>query len=257
MRNVISNILLGFLLLSVGLNVYQYYFPRIQKVPGETIYLPGEKESTIVYKLPEGNQSATVQQVKDYAQKTQNAQELLEKVKGIPDLENEKKITSLLEAKMKLELSLSEKDLVLNDKEKQIKTWQDKFNSVTVDNGGNTASVISEVSPKIATVDKREKFYLPKESYTVITSENPSVKFYGLESYQFKNPRQKDFVELNLKVQGLYLNENIIPYGGAELLFNPDGRLKPIVGYGYFYDRFSGQIYPYWMGGLQFNLLRF
>lgn len=95
------------------------------------------------------------------------------------------------------------------------------------------------------------------ESYTVITSENPSVKFYGLESYQFKNPRQKDFVELNLKIQGLYLNENIIPYGGAELLFNPDGRLKPIVGYGYFYDRFSGKIYPYWMGGLQFNLLRF
>lgn len=257
MRNAISNILLGFLLLSVALNVYQYYFPRIEKVPGETIYLPGEKESTIVYRLPEGNQSATVQQVQDYAQKTQNAQELLEKVKGIPDLENEKKITSLLEAKMKLELSLSEKDLVLNDKEKQIKTWQDKYNSVTVDNGGNTASVISEVSPKVATVDKRDKFYLPKESYTVITSENPSVKFYGLESYQFKNPKQKDFVELNLKVQGLYLNENIIPYGGAELLFNPDGKLKPIVGYGYFYDRFSGKIYPYWMGGLQFNLLRF
>lgn len=257
MRNTVSTILLGLLVVSIGFNLYQYYFPRVEKQKGDIIYLPGEKESTIIYRLPEGNQSATVKQTEDYAKKTQNAQDLIASVKGIPDLENEKKITQLIAANMKLQLDLTAKDMTLNDTEKQRKTWEDKYNSVTVDNSNNTASVISEVSPKIATVDKRDKFYLPKETYTVITSENPAIKFYGLESYQFKNPRQKDFVELNLKVQGLYLNEIIIPYGGAELIFNPDGKLKPIAGYGYFYNNHDAAFYPYFMAGLQFNLIRF
>ena len=257
MSKLLTTILSVLLLFSVSLNVYWYFYPNIEKIKGETVYLPGEKKETVVYRLPEGNQSATVQNIPDYDRATAAARELLATVKGIPDLENEKKITQLIASNMKLELSLSEKDLALNDKEKQIKTWSDKYNSITVDNLNNTSSVMSEVNPKIATVEKREKFYLPKESYTVITSENPSIKFYGIESYQFKNPRQKDFVELNLKVQGLYINKQIIPYGGAELLFNPNGKLKPIVGYGYFYNNGSGKLFPYWIAGLQFNLIRF
>lgn len=257
MSKLIAYILLGLLMTSLGVNVYQYYFPRIEKVPENVIYLPGEKENTIVYKNPDGSQSATVKNVPDYAQKTQNAHELLKSVKGIPDLGDKDKITSLIAANMKLELSLNESQMVANDKDKQVKQWQDKYNTVTVDNLNNTSKVVSEVSPKIATTEKREHLFAPKESYTTITSENTSVKFYGTEAYTFKNPKQKDFVELNLTVQGLYLNKTIIPYGGAELLFNPDGKLKPVVGYGYFYDHNSGKLDPYWMGGLQFNLIRF
>lgn len=88
------------------------------------------------------------------------------------------------------------------------------------------------------------------------TSENPPVKFYGVESYQFKNPKQKDFMELNAKVQGLYFpKQMIVPYVGAELIFNPDGRLKPVIEYGYFYD--NKNLYPYWVGGVQVNVIRF
>lgn len=255
MKNLTSKILLILLVISVGFNLYQYYFPTVEKVKGEIVYLPGEKQSTIVYKLPDGSQSATVKVEQQYEKQTASAKELINEVKNIPDLEKEKEITNLMVAKMKLELNLSEKDLAINDKEKEIKKWKDKYNSIEVNNLTNEVKSISEVSPKIATTEKREKFYKPKESYTTITSENPAVKFYGVESYQFKNPKQKDFVELNLKVQGLYLNDMLIPYGGAEVLFNPDGKLKPIVGYGYFYQ--GNKLYPYWLAGLQFNLLRF
>lgn len=257
MNKTISSIVIGLLLLSVGLNIYWYNFPKVEQSQGKDIMIPGEKETTIVYKLPDGNQSATTKVTNDYSQQTQNSKELLQQVKGIPDLENEKKITSLIAANMKLEVNLTEKDLAINDKEKQIKVWKDKFNSVTVDNTNNTSSVISEVSPKIATTQKRDKFYKPKETYTIITSENPAVKFYGVQSYSFKNPKQKDFVELNLKAQGLYVNREIIPYASAEILFNPDGKIKPLIGYGYFYDNGSGKLQSYWMGGLEFNLLRF
>ena len=160
MKNLTSKILLFLLLISVGVNVYWYFHPRIENVKGETVYLPGEKKETIVYKLPEGNQSATVQTVQDYNRATAAARELLAKVKSIPDLESEKKITSLMEAKTRLELSLSEKDLALNDQQKQIKTWQDKYNSVTVNNADNSVKTSSEVNPRVATVEKRDKFYL-------------------------------------------------------------------------------------------------
>lgn len=256
MNKTISSIVIGILLLSIGGNFYQYYFPRVHKIKGDTVYLEGKKEPTIIYNLPEGNQSATAKIERQYEQKTQSAKELLAQVKNIPDLEKEKEITALMEAKMKLELNLSEKDLAINDKEKQIKEWKDKFNKINVNNETNVVSVISEVSPKIATTEKREKFYLPKETYTVITSENPSVKFYGVESYQFKNPRQKDFLQLNVNAQALYLNEVFIPLTGAEIIFNPNGKIKPKISYGYYYNNISGKLLPYWMGGLSVNLIR-
>lgn len=257
MKNLTTTILAALLLLSVGLNIYWYVWPRVKELPGKTVYLPGEKKETIIYKLPDGNQSATVQNVQDYKRATSAARELLATVKGIPDLENQKRITSLLSAQARLELSLSEKDMALNDKDKQIKTWSDKYNSVTVNNSTNTVTSSSEVNPKVATVEKREKFYLPKETYTVITSENPAVKFYGMESYTFKNPKQKAAFELNIQGRGLYLNGEIIPYGGAQAVFNPDGRVRYIVEHGYYYQAQQNKAYPYWLGGLQLNILKF
>lgn len=257
MNKTISSIVFGILLLSIGCNLYQYYFPRVEKIQGEIVYLPGQSQPTVVNNLPAGNQSATVKIEQQYEDKTGKARDLLAQVKNIPDLEREKEINSLIEAKMKLELNLSEKDLAINDKEKQIKEWKDKFNKVSVNNQTNVVSVVSEVSPKIATTAKRSGIFKPKESFTTITSENPAVKFYGIESYQFKNPKQKDFVELNLKLQGLYISKQVIPYGGAELIFNPDGRIKPFAGYGFVYDYKTLKFVPLIEAGIQYNLIRF
>lgn len=255
--SMLTKIIAIIAILSIGFNLWQWYNPREIPAKGKVVYLPGEERKVIVYDNPDGTQSATVKASQEYKQATKEARELIAAVKGIPDLESVDKIAALTGAKMNLELELNAAKMTVNDVEKQRKTWEDKYNKVIVDNSTNTASVTSEVNPIIATVEKREAFYKPKESYTVVTSKNPAVKFYGLESYQFKNPRPKDFVELNLKLQGLYINKTLIPYAGAELLFNPDGRLKPLVGYGYFYDPISGKFMPYGMAGMQLNLIRF
>lgn len=255
--NTLIKILSLALLLSLAGNIWQHFHPRIIKPKAEIVYLPGEEKKVIVYDLPGGTQAATVKTSKEYERATKEAKELLKTVKSIPDLENEKRVTSLIAANMRLELKLSENQMILNDKEKQLKQWKDDHNSVSVNNSTNEVAVTSEISPKVVSSEKRPKFYKPKESYTTITSPNPSAKFYGLESYTFKNPKAKDVLEFNLKFQGLFINKEIIPYGGAELLINPDGKLKPIIGYGYFYDYGSGKLIPYWMGGLQLNLLRF
>lgn len=257
MSKLLSSLLLVLLSLSVGLNVYWYFFPRTEQVPGKTVYLPGVENPADIYDLKDGTQSVTAKMEKQYAGPKQNAKELVSSVKGIPDIEKEKQITELIAAKMKLELSLGEKDMAINDKDKQVKQWQDKFNSITVDNSTNTASVISEVSPRIVTTEKRDGLFSPKESYTILTSENPAVKFYGLESYSFKNPKTKDFVRLNGKIQGFYLNETITPYGGLELVFAPDSRISPNISAGYFYHSETGRVYQFFSGGIQFNILKF
>lgn len=253
--NTIIKILGIALILSIGVNLWQYYHPREITSKGKVVYLPGEEKKVIVYDLPDATQSATVKASQEYRQATKEAWELLATVKSIPDLENTEKIASLTKANMQLQIDMDASKMTVNDLEKQKKTWVDKWNTVNVDNSKNTSSVISNVDPIVATVEKREKFYKPKELYTVITSQNPSAKFFGLESYTFKNPRQKDFLELNLKLQGLYVDQTLTPYGGAELLFNPDGKFKPIVGYGYFYK--DNKLFPYFLGGLQYNLIRF
>lgn len=250
-------ICLTLLSLSVGFNFYQYYFPRTVNIPGKTIIVPGAKESTVVYQMPGGNEAATSKVIQDYKEKTIEAKQMVAEVKTIPGLESAKDITAITEAKMKLEIELNAAKMTINDVQNEKKTWEDKFNKITVDNKNNIASSISEVSPKIVQSEKREKFLQPKVPYTTITSENPSAVFYGVKSYTFKNPQQKDFLELNLKAQAIYLNKEVTPFAGLELIFNPDGRFKYVGGAGYFYDVKSGTLVNYFSGGINFNLVRF
>jgi|GEM_PF-6049185 len=256
MKTVI--IILGTLLfISIGGNIWQYYNPRVEKQKGETVYISNnDKPEVAVTNLPNGNQSATVENQQDYDKKISSAKELLTTVKSIPDLEESKRISEITSAKAVLELQLTEKDLVINDKDKQIKEWKDKYNSVKIDNANNKADVISEVSPKIIGSEKREHWYSAKIPYTTITSENPSIKFYGLESYTFKNPKQKNLLELNVNIQGTYFDEKIYPQGNAELIFNPDGRLRPYGGYGYYYDYNEGKFKRIIVVGGKINLLK-
>lgn len=255
LRNIFTTAIVFALLLSVGVNFWQYYNPRTIK--GETVYLESENlPTTAITTLSGGNQSATSETKKDYGREKASAKELVSIVKGIPDLENEKQITQLTAVKASLELALTEKDLVLNDKEKQLKEWKDKFNSVKVDNSTNKVDVNSEVSPKIANTEKRERWFAPKIPYTTITSENPSIKFYGVESYTFKNPKQKNFLELNINAQGVYIDRSIFPNANAEIIFNPDGFFRPFIGYGYLYDYNSGKMIKFGNAGFKINLVK-
>lgn len=234
LRNILTTALVIALLFSLGANFWQYYNPRTIIGKGQTVYVEnGDKPTTSITNLPTGNQSATAETRKDYNRKEASAKELLSMVKGIPDLENAKQITQLTSVNASLELALSEKDMILNDKDKQIKEWKDKYNSVKVDNLLNKVDVISEVSPKIANSEKREHWFAPKIPYTTITSENPAIKFYGVESYTFKNPQTKNLLELTLNVDTgqFFFDSNLSPglrfYDSEiELTFNPDGKLR-------------------------------
>lgn len=258
--NTLIKVLSIALLVSVVGNVWQYFHPRVKHLKGEVVYVPGSNDKpAIVYELPEGNQAIVGKNKKEYKEATEEATKLVNSVKSIPELQDAGKIIALTNTVSKLELELTEKNMTLNDKENDRKKWEDMYNKVSVDNKTNVATVVSEVSPKIATVEKRETFLGPKENYTVVTSENPSIKFYGLESYTFKNPKQKDFLELNVKLQSLYFNKTkvLVPFAEAEIIFNPDGKIKPVGAYGYYYENLSGKLVPYWMLGLEFNILRF
>jgi len=261
LRNILTTALIIVLLLSLGANVWQYYSPRTIK--GETVYLETDNlPPTAITTLPSGNQSATSQTQKDYSHKSASAKELLSMVFSIPDLENVKQITQLTSVNASLELALSEKDMVLNDKDKQLKEWKDKYNSVKVDNSTNTVDVNSEVSPKIANSEKREHWFAPKIPYTTITSENPAIKFYGVESYTFKNPQTKNILELTLNADtGQFLNDAKINQGlryydsEFELTFNPDGKFRVFGNAGLRTYDFKNAS-PYYQLGLKYLLIK-
>lgn len=255
LRNILTTALIVVLLLSLGGNVWQYYSPRTIK--GETVYVESDDgPATAITNLPDGNQSATSEIKKDYKRKEASAKELLNMVKDIPDLQDASKITQLTSVNASLLLQLSDKDMVVDDKDKQIKEWKDKFNSVKVDNANNKVDVNSEVSPKIANSEKREHWFAEKIPYTTITSENPAIKFYGVESYTFKNPKQKNFLELNVNAQGVYIDKSIFPNANAEIIFNPDGFFRPFIGYGYIYDYNSGKMIRFGNAGFKINLIK-
>ena len=152
------------------------------------------------------------------------------------------KVDEVIKINQELNLKLKEKDLVLNDKEAEIKQWQDKFNKVTVNNRENSAEVKSEVSPVITQEFKRESFLGPKQTIITVTSENPSVTFNGAEKYEIKAKQRKAIFDLsadfNLGDYTLiwgpgYPREKVRYYNGS-LLFtlNPDGFIRPYVYYG-------------------------
>lgn len=250
------------LLISIGVNFYQYHYPRKIDSLNTVFVNNGNQPVTKITELPAGNQAATAQIQKDYEIKEAKAKELLQVVKSIPELEDEKKITQLTEAKAFLELQLNEKDLVLNDKDKQIKEWKDKFNSIKVDNSTNQVNVNSEVSPKIASSEKREHWFSPKIPYITITSENPAIKFYGLESYTFKNPQKKNLLELTFNADtGQFFNDSRFDPGlrfydsELELTFNPDGKFRIFGNAGLRTYNFKTSS-PYYQLGIKYLLIK-
>lgn len=187
----------------------------------EIIYVPGK---TKVVTLPAGNQAVFSVNQKKYSEKP--PKEIVKIVKSIPDLKSSN-VVALTETNSQLQLKLGEKDLVINDKENEIKQWKDKYNQVTTNK--DSVKIVSEVSPKIITVEQRERFLGPKEQYTIITSENPSIKFFGNDTYTYKIPQKKNILEITLDGN---VSRYLTDYGyqaTVNLQFNPDGKLRPYI----------------------------
>lgn len=257
MKNLVI-ILSTALLFSLLGNWYQYRFPRIiPNKPDLVFRTTPNAPPTTVYNLPQGNQSATANAVQQYKEKSEKAQELIDLVVAEnPGIEKAKEVETITKVKANLELKLTEKDLIISEKDQliakkdeQIKYWEskDKFNKVTVNNATNDVTVNSEIAPIIATSAKRPKWYKPKENFITITSPNPFVKFYGIESYRFKNPDRKDLVNLSAEIGGRYFlkpNNPLQVFAGIRGTFNPDGKFQPSILGGYVYDPITGKMEP-------------
>ena len=146
------------------------------------------------------------------------------------------KVDEVIKINQELNLKLKEKDLVLNDKENEIKQWKDKFNNIIVNNKENSAEVKSEVSPIITQEFKRESFLGPKQTIITVNSENPSVTFNGAEKYEIKAKQRKAIFDLSADIStGKYIYRTSYSQGlqyynaSLKLEFNPDGILRPYL----------------------------
>lgn len=256
---IINYILLGLLLIAVGVTVYMWYNPKIEK-----IYVQIKPKAEII--TVERSDGGYIQSIEKTP--TSHSTEVLSNdyvtyvndtlVKALnKGLAYKIEVQNLTKINAMLKDSLSKKNVVINTVNKDVIAWKTKYIQIESNSKDSTVKYAYNAQLDIVDYNKKESLFGSRKQYIAVSSPDKNLKINNVENFTKAIKTPKDFVELNLKVQGLYLNKQIIPYGGAELLFNPDGKLKPIAGYGYFYDNKSGQLLPYWLGGLQFNLIRF
>lgn len=256
--NKVSKILLFLLISATGVCIYQYNNPRIEN---KFIQVGGKiPPPEIVYsKSSTGTNVATIKTPEPVLKPEKEASEqLLNTVKTIKEINSKSTVTDLTRIVSNLELKLTEKDMIINDKSKQIKVWKDKHNEITVNNDLNEASVKAEVSPVIVGYEKREKWYKSKEGFTSITSENPSIVFNGVEKYTTKNKEVKNILELTFDGEvGKFGNDKDKLYyeGLIDVTFNPDGTLRPFIKAGYKSNNFETPS-PYYSIGFKYLIFK-
>lgn len=257
-----TKILLGLLLVCLGVIFWLWKHPKTEK---EYVPIAGKTPPPeIVYSnAKNGNQVATFINPKPVLEPEKAASEdLLNTVKNINELENAK-IIELTKVVTELKLQLTEKNLAVNDAEKQVKMWKDKFNEVTVDNANNTVAVKSDVSPIMVEYEKRPKWYKSKVGYVSITSENPSIVFNGVEKYEAPKKEVKDIFELTFDANTGNYVYNSKPKDGIRfydaslnLTINPDGKFRPYVFAGT--NTYNLNNYAFFYGvGFRFLLLKY
>lgn len=259
MTKLLSGLLIG----AIAFNAWQYYNPKV-----EHKYIPVSGKTPlpeIIYSTSESGANVATIKTPEPVLKPEAvaSEELLNTVRNLKEVDSKSKITELTRVISNLELKLYEKDLVINDKENQRKVWQDKFNKVSVDNNLNTVEVLAEVSPVTVGYEKRERWFKAKDSFTAITSENPSIVFHGVEKYTVKNKEVKNFVEVTLEAEvGQFYHDTkhikgLKNYDGMlNMTFNPDGKLRPFIKAGYRtynFDYYS----PYYSIGLKYLVFKF
>lgn len=254
---IINYITVGFLAICIVIIAWLYFNPKVEKVyvqikpKAEIIYVEKESGGNIatVEKTPSNNVAEVlsndyINYVNDTLVKALN--------KG---LKYKLEVQQLTKVNAVLKDSLTKKNVVIKNVNRDVIAWKTKYIDIEANVKDSTAKYTYNAQLDIVDYDKKESLFGKRKQYVAISSPDKNLKINNVENFTKAIKTPKDFLELNLKVQGLYLDKTFIPYGGAEIIFNPDGRLKPIIGYGYFYQ--SDNLYPYLLGGLQFNVLKF
>lgn len=255
---LINYTITALLLLALGYITWLYFNPKIEKV-----FIQIKPQPQIVYVEKKGGGSIATVPIRE----TNTMEEVLPEnyLKYVNDtlkpalkegLRYKTEVTKLTRVIGVLQDSLSKKNIVVNAVKSDLITWKTKYIEISANAKDSTAKYTYNAQLDIAEYNRRKNLFSKKEQVIAISSPDKNLKINGVDNFTKTIKPKKDILQLNLKVQGLYLNKILIPYGGAELLFNPDGKLKPVAGYGYFYDNNSGRFYPYWSMGVQLNLIR-
>lgn len=257
MNKLLNYLLIGLLIIVAGFAAWLYFNPKIEKV-----YVQIKPKPEIIYtERADGGTIATIE--------TQNgdtpAQTLSQQYIGyvndtlVPALNKGLKykaeVTQLTRINALLKDSLTKANINAKNARKDVIEWQTKYITIAANSKDSTVKYAYNAQLDIAEYSKKESLFGDRKTYIAVTSPDKNLKINGMENFTKTVKTPKDFLEVNAKVQGLYLNKTIVPYAGAELIFNPDGRLKPVVEYGYFHQQ--NKLYQYWVGGLQINLIRF
>jgi len=247
------------LIIAIGYIAWLYYNPKIEKV-----YIQIKPKAELIYvQKSDGGQIATVQKQPTVAMTEVLSNNYINYVQDTivkalnKGLAYKLQVQNLTKINAVLKDSLSKKNVLIQNVNKDVIAWKTNFIEIEANFKDSTAKYNYNAQLDVLDYSKKESLFGERKQYIAVTSPDKNFKINSVENYTKEIKQKKDFLELNAKIQGLYINKQLIPYGGLDLLFNPDGRLKPILGYGYFYDYNSGKLLPYWMTGLQINLIRF
>lgn len=256
---ILIYILAGLLLITGGIALWLWFNPKI-----ETKNVPSNQPPEIEYiTKPDGGSIAVIdKQIGDEPAQTlsegyvQYVNDTL-----VPALDKglryKAQLTELTRINAILKDSLNRKNVVLNNAKRDVIEWKSKYITIAANTKDSTVQYTYNAQIDIAEYNRKESLFGENKPYIAVTSPDKNLRINGMENYSKELKPVKNFIELNLKLEGLLLNKSVIPFGGAELVLNPDGKLKPVIGYGYYIDPPSGKLIPYWAAGLEFNLIRF
>lgn len=254
---IFNYILLGLLIIACGVIAWFWFNPKVEQV-----YVKIKPTPQIIYtEREDGGTIATIEsQIADVPAET-----LSEKYIGYVNdtlvpalnkgLQYKAEVSQLTRINAALKDSLTKANINAKNARKDVIEWQTKYITIAANPKDSTVKYAYNAQLDIAEYSKKETLFGDRKSYIAVTSPDKNLKINGVENFTKAVKVPKDFMELNVKLNGIYLDKTLTPYMGAELMFNPDGRLKPAIGYGYFYT--NGVLIPYWAAGMQLNLIRF
>lgn len=252
----VNYILLALLLIALGVIGWLYFNPKLERV-----YVQIKPTPEIVYIEKKGGGSIATIKQQTASEPDQTLSENY--IKYVNDtlkpaleegLKYKVKFEQLTRANATLQDSLSKKNVIASNAKKDAITWKTKYIEITTNATDSTANYKYNAILDVANYERKRHWYGGKENYIAISSPDKNFTINGVENFTKYLSAPRNFLELNLSVQGWLLDGKIYPTGSAEVLFNPDGRVRPFGGYGYFYN--DGKLQPIINAGLKINLLK-
>ena len=255
----INYILITLLLISLGVVAWFYFNPKIERV-----YVQIKPKPEIVYiEKKGGGEIATIPQQKADVPEQTLSENYIKYVNDTlkPALEEglkyKVKFEQITRANATLQDSLTKKNIAINEAKKDAITWKSKYIEITANNSDSTVNYKYNAILDFTTYQRKKNWFSGKENLLAISSPDKNLKINGVENFTQNVTPPKNFIELNLSTQGFYFNDKIYPFGTAELIFNPDGKILPFGGYGYFFDSSNSKFYPLINIGVKYNVLKF